>query len=602
MSSLLKFPSPDEPDGDLFSRIVAALGATKPEMFKCHAHDDQKKSLSVFEGDGRLMVRCHAGCTAQEIAQALGVWKTTRSKRTIVATYDYTDELGTLLFQSVRYDPKDFRQRRFEPGHPDADREGHVWKLDGVRRVLYRLPDILKAAKAGRTVYVVEGEKDVHALESLGLPATCNAGGAAAKWREEYSAALKGAKVVIIPDNDEPGRKHARAVEASLKAHGIPVTVLHLDGLPEHGDVSNWMDQKDSWSPEQFRSELEQLASAASEPKAPALSGVRRMSEVEMRPIEWLWPGRIPKGKIVYLEGPAGVGKSTLTLDLAARVTTGRAMPGEAVGTMPATVLVLGLEDDIGDTMRPRLEAAGGDSSRVLVLAEPERYVGNLSAVCDLLRASGASLLILDPLNTFIPQTKNRNDDVEVRAQMAPLQVVLQETGASIIAIRHYGKAEGRSALDKSLGATGYSAVARSVLAAGKDPDDPMCSILAVTKTNLAGSVPSLRFTTQSVRIGGIEGVPKLEWLGESEYSADDLIAAKEHQQSAVAKAMAWLPDVLSGGPIEAQALRKMAEAAGLGWRTIERARQRLGGKIDNGKVGSFGTGPSMWRLGGAAA
>jgi putative DNA primase/helicase len=145
------------------------------------------------------------------------------------ATYDYLDEAGQLLFQAVRMDPKDFRQRR-----PNGN-GGWIWNLKGVRTVLYRLPQLLK--RAAETVFICEGEKDVHSLEALGLLATCNPMGAG-KWRAEYSETLRGRSVVILPDNDGPGRKHAAAVAAALLRVGCEVRIV---AVPERKDVSEWL-------------------------------------------------------------------------------------------------------------------------------------------------------------------------------------------------------------------------------------------------------------------------------------------------------------------------------------------------------------------------
>src|SRR5690606_9048632 len=126
---------------------------------------------------------------------------------------------------------KDFRQYRIVDGKK-------VWNLDGCRRVLYRLPEILAAIQEEKTVYVVEGEKDADRLAAIGIPATCNPMGAG-KWRDEYSGSLEGADVVILPDNDDAGRRHADAVARSLTGKARRVRVLTLPGLPEKGDVSD---------------------------------------------------------------------------------------------------------------------------------------------------------------------------------------------------------------------------------------------------------------------------------------------------------------------------------------------------------------------------
>lgn len=209
----------------------------------CPAHEDRRPSLSVREGDdGRVLFNCHAGCSWRNVARALGIHphelfpQKDRQMAEFVEEYDYHDAGGELLFQTVRLHPKDFRQRRPDPDKPDSWK----WDLKGVDRVLYRLPKIIDAVKAGRTVYVCEGEKDSDSLARLGLDSTtCPLG--AGNWRESYSASLCGANVVILPDNDDSGRDHTRKVAESLHGVAAAVRVLDLPGLPEKGDVTDWL-------------------------------------------------------------------------------------------------------------------------------------------------------------------------------------------------------------------------------------------------------------------------------------------------------------------------------------------------------------------------
>jgi hypothetical protein len=147
-----------------------------------------------------------------------------------VPVYDYKDETDKLLYQVVRLPGKNFRQRQ-----PDG-KGGWTWSLKGVRRVPYRLPEVMKAER----VFIAEGEKDVETLCSLGLVATTNSGGAG-KWRDEFAGLFKGKDVVILPDNDEPGRKHAAQVAGNLVGAAHSVKVVPSPGLEEHGDVSDWL-------------------------------------------------------------------------------------------------------------------------------------------------------------------------------------------------------------------------------------------------------------------------------------------------------------------------------------------------------------------------
>lgn len=214
---------------------------------RCPSHDDQRSSLSVSVGDdGRTLVHCHAGCPVEAVVSAAGLRMSDlaapngngkhhgTSKPRIVAENDYRDEQGTLLYQAVRFEPKDFRQRRPGPGG------GWVWNLDEVRRVLYQLPELI-AADPGEWVLICEGEKDCDRLAAAGWVSTTNCGGAG-KWRDEYSEHLRGRRVAILPDNDKPGRDHAAQVAASLQGVAAEIKVVQLPGLSPKGDVSDWLD------------------------------------------------------------------------------------------------------------------------------------------------------------------------------------------------------------------------------------------------------------------------------------------------------------------------------------------------------------------------
>lgn len=228
----------------------------------CPAHQDRRNSLSAREGDDeRILVKCHRGCSYEQITAALNLRPgdlfpdesrpgvNGQSRRREIYAYDYRDERGELLYQVVRFEPKDFRCRR-----PDG-RGGSTWNLDGVRIVPYRLHELAEA----RRVYIPEGEKDCDALAALGLLATTNHGGAG-KWRQEHTAALGAAAVpelVILPDHDPAGEAHARAVARSCLAAGLAVKIIRLPDLPPKGDVGDWLAQGHA------AAELEALADAA---------------------------------------------------------------------------------------------------------------------------------------------------------------------------------------------------------------------------------------------------------------------------------------------------------------------------------------------------
>jgi len=208
------------PIADLLARLqkVKTAGPQKWQAC-CPAHEDRAPSLSIATGDdGRVLLHCQAGCTTEAIVHAIGMELSDlfqrdggngKAAKLVVATYDYCNLEGELLYQVCRYHPKDFRQRR-----PDGN-GGWIWNLQGVERVLHRLLEP-HDAEPEKWVLFAEGEKDVENLVAEGLCATCNVGGAG-KWRDTYSETLRGRKVAVIPDNDKPGEDHAAKVADALQ-------------------------------------------------------------------------------------------------------------------------------------------------------------------------------------------------------------------------------------------------------------------------------------------------------------------------------------------------------------------------------------------------
>ncbi|MCL5075116.1 MAG: phage/plasmid primase, P4 family [Chloroflexi bacterium] len=201
--------------------------------FLCPCHDDHNPSAR-WNPDKQVWFCdvCSAGGGITHLARHLEI-ADIASGRSIVATYDYQDEGGRLLYQVVRYLPKDFRQRR-----PDGN-GGWLWNLKGVQRVLYHLP-ALRQANKNEWAFVVEGEKDADNLAKLGLLATTNVGGAK-KWSQEYTKELTERRVAILPDNDQVGKEHAKQVAESLLDVAAEVKVVELLDLPPGGDVSDWL-------------------------------------------------------------------------------------------------------------------------------------------------------------------------------------------------------------------------------------------------------------------------------------------------------------------------------------------------------------------------
>lgn len=203
---------------------------------RCPAHDDVHASLSITQENKKLLIYCHAGCEYKNILDAIGIDHSALNHIENEIVYDYHDADGKLLFQVVRKPGKNFRQRQ-----PDGN-GGWIWNVEGIERVPYHLPEVINAVKNNIVVYIVEGEKDVDNLQKIGLIATCNPGGAL-KWRESYSKYLEGAKVVIVPDEDEAGIKHAKQVKKFLRgiAGSIKTIKLPNDEKVKGYDISDWL-------------------------------------------------------------------------------------------------------------------------------------------------------------------------------------------------------------------------------------------------------------------------------------------------------------------------------------------------------------------------
>jgi hypothetical protein len=251
-------------------RRLNAKRSGKDWTASCPAHDDSKASLSISEAEnGSVLVHCFAGCTAQSIVDALGLTMkdlfpakaARRSKPQIVYTYDYVDRRGKLLYQTVRYQPKDFKQRRPNPSTPGD----WIWNLKGVPRVLYRLPEVKAAVEGGQCLYVAEGEKDVDELVKQGFAATCNPLGAkldGSTWARSYTNTLRGAaKVIVIADKDEIGRRHARVIAKALQRVTKSVKLVELP----NGNAIKIKDAHDFFAAGGTADELRDLVDAVPE-------------------------------------------------------------------------------------------------------------------------------------------------------------------------------------------------------------------------------------------------------------------------------------------------------------------------------------------------
>jgi hypothetical protein len=454
--------------GDARRRLELALAdhgcSVRGNSAQCPAHEDRTPSLSIGDRkDGRgVLVSCKAGngCATDAVLEALDMsagdlFDEPRERGSgsewtphgeAVAVYDYTDEAGALLFQVCRTADKQFPQR-----HPDPSaKSGWAWNMKGVTRVPYRLPRVRKAAKgpvAGRTVYIVEGEKDVHALELAGVTATCNPGGAG-KWQPAYGRHLVGIRrAVIVADKDAPGREHALKVRELIARYVGTLTIVEA---AEGKDAADHLAA--GYGIEDFRPVSSSDADAPDAPDSDTADtqdtqdGGLAALAVKYVPVDWeaAWKGQpdavewliepvLEAGTVNSLFALPGTGKSLLALEWALRlVRSGR------------TVVYLDDENRLSDIVE-RLQAFGAEPAelgRLLLYS----FAGlppldTLAGGVDLLAlavGADAALVVLDTTSRMVAGKENDSDTFLAlyRFAMRPLK----SRGITVLRLDHPGK------------------------------------------------------------------------------------------------------------------------------------------------------------------
>jgi hypothetical protein len=297
------------------------------------------------------------------------------------------------------------------------------------------------------------------------------------------------------------------------------------------------------------------------------------------QPLPWLWPGRLAAGRLTLIDGDPGQGKSLLTLDLAARLTTAKELPDGYQPAEPAAVLLLpGGEDNLEDTVAPRLRAAGADFHRVYAwsstFAEPPVFPESCPRLQAMIETTRARLVLLDPFFAFLGPDTGSLNDLMIRRALGPLARVAEATQAVFVLNRHLGKGSaGKPACYRGLGSLAILGAMRTAFLVAPHPDDASLRVLACTKNNLAVFPPALGFRIVTTS----DGLPRIQWTGPVHLTADDLVRLGRQRGEAVPRALRFLEQQLACGPRDRQMLLQQAEAEGISFRTLERAKAELG-------------------------
>jgi putative DNA primase/helicase len=452
----------------------------------CPAHADRNPSLSISEQEGTILVHCHAGCSQEAVLAAAGIearglFGDSYAHARIVAEYSYLDERGEQLFQVVRYEPKGFRQRRSD------GMGGWLWNLHGTRRVLYRLPEIL----AEKSLLICEGEKDCETARALGIVATCNAGGAG-KWREEYSEHLHEKQIIIIADADEPGRKHAETVSASLQWKAPSIKVLELPGAK---DLSEWVEHGGA------RDALLELIRNAPERKSTTqVTGgfiLTPLADLLARPdipVEYIVENLLVAGTVACIVAKPKVGKSTFARNLCLSVSRGVDFLG--LKTKQGECIYLALEEREED-LKNDFRAMGADGTEPVYTYAAAAPAEGIDAACDLVRQRRPVLVVIDPLFR-LARIKDEKAYAETYAALGPLIDVAREVGTLVVLVHHAGKSVKADAIDSPLGSTAIGGAVCTVVLLKKQTESGTRTIQTVPRIGQEMPETVLRFDPAS--------------------------------------------------------------------------------------------------------
>lgn len=312
------------------------------------------------------------------------------------------------------------------------------------------------------------------------------------------------------------------------------------------------------------------------------------LSDVEPERIEWLWPGRLARGKLHLVDGDPGLGKSTIGYDWAARLSTGASWPDGQDGVKAGTV-IMSAEDGLADTIRPRLDAHGADHTRIIALtgvryvdADGNEHVrmpdlGDLRAMREYVQRVDAAMLIIDPLAAYLPADVKAHVDTDVRRALAPLARLAEKTGVAVVLIRHLRKSGGK-AIYAGGGSIGIIGAARVGFVVAEHPDEDGRKVMAVSKVNIAAAAPTMAYRLVPAPE---HDCARIVWEGVVDVAANDLTADREHgDRSVVAEAQEWLLGYLAdnGGEAPRGDIIKAGRAAGFSKQSLDRAK--AAGKI----------------------
>lgn len=376
--------------------------------------------------------------------------------------------------------------------------------------------------------FLVEGEKDVDNLKKAGMVAVSLPDGSQSKWEDPYNAVFKGKQVVILPDNDEPGKKYAQMCAEKLHGNAANIWIVDLKQawpeIPEKGDISDLIFRLGADVAIQKVMDLLQTTPEWMPPATASLSLICA-ADVEYSPPKWLISPYFQRGKGTLIQADPGTGKTAFMCAIAASVTTGTPIMGLNVET-PGSVLMLSVEDDLG-VLRGRISANNGDPNKVYFMPNAAEMTLNSPEIEQAIKQVGAKLLIFDPLQAFLGAKIDMFRANETRPALAKLFDMCARNDCACAVISHMGKnGMGKSPVNQSLGSVDIPAAMRSVLHIARNPEDDTECIAVHVKSSNAPKGRSISY--------GIVDRGGVEWHGFCDFSVEDLNAVQKRAEKGV--------------------------------------------------------------------
>lgn len=345
--------------------------------------------------------------------------------------------------------------------------------------------------------------------------------------------------------------------------------------------------------------ELDNEVTEIFESRAPR-AVVRKLSDIQLEEVTWIWPNFLADRKITIVDGMPGVGKSTLTSEIAARITTGTSFPN-GIERKPRDVVFIAVEDGVADTIKPRVAAAGGNEQHAHfihieqdgneITPDLERHLECIKAAIEAIGNVG--LLIIDPIMALLGNSVDSYRDQDVRKVTTPLARLAEELNLAILIVRHPNKGSSNNALLRGGGSMAFIGSARVGWVVGKHPDNPDIRVLAISKSNIGTMNESLEFQLTNDET---YNCARIEWIGSSKLTADNLYEDQNSEEKSLTEeAMDWLTEFLSDGGMDHPTIKREAAKYGITDKPLRKAREKL--KIETKRQGQGTSHTTLWVL-----